>query len=86
MTAMDANRSVQPASLLGATVVPLVGGPATDGRGLGSGTGDAAATISAVSMVAIAQRVELTQQRQNLCMTRRTLSFSSVSGLGRLPS
>ena len=86
MTAMDANRSVQPASLLGATVVPLVGGPATDGRGLGSGTGDAATTISAVSMVAIAQRVELTHQRQNLCMNRRTLSFNSVSGLSRFPS
>jgi hypothetical protein len=81
MTAMDANRSIQPASLLGATAVPLIGGAATDGRGLGRGTGDAATTISAVRMVAIAQRVELTHQWQNLCMNRRTLSFNSISGL-----
>jgi hypothetical protein len=86
MTAMDANRSVQPASLLGATAVPLIGGAATDGRGLGRGTADAATTISAVSTVAIAQSVELTHQRQYLCMNRRTLSFNSVSGLSRLPS
>ena len=82
MTAMDANRSVQPASLLAATAVPLIGGAATVGRGLGRGTGDAATTISAVNMVAIAQNVELTHQRQNLCMNRRTLSFDSVSGPG----
>jgi hypothetical protein len=85
MTAMDANRSIQPASLLGATAVPLTGA-ATDGRGLGRGTADAATTISAVSTVAIAQSVELTHQRQYLCMNRRTLSFNSVSGLRRFPS